>query len=252
MAIDIEKAREHFMRSQFILNDIDEDRKIVKGSSSEKQQKEKLKKIYLEWEKLEQQYMEYNLQMLQSNDRISTANSIPSASRRPSIGMGSIRSASSQHRPASASPQHRPASALSQHQPINTTTRIGKVYFMNSPPPEFKHSSRTDRTIRRGTFHIQQLLFMYKVFTRSTTKTTYLHVYGITSERNIYLRIKREYFDEVVDLELATLIFESSEDTHALLLQSDVDAVDLGYAVENVIQHSQITSFNPSSHYWYR
>ena len=220
MAIDIEKAREHFMRSQYILNDIDEDRKMLKGSVSEKEQREKMKKIYLAWEELEQQYMEYNLQILQSSDRISTANSIPS--RRPSIGSREKKTASQQQR---------------QENMLFPKSRIGKVFFMFSPPPEFKHSPRTDRTVRKGTFHIQQLLYMYKVFTRSSTKTTYLHVYGITSERNVYLRIKREFFDEVVDLELAALIFESSEDTHALLQSdADADAVDLGYAVENVIR----------------
>ena len=222
MAIDIEKAREHFMRSQYILNDIDEDRKMLKGSVSEKEQREKMKKIYLAWEELEQQYMEYNLQILQSSDRISTANSIPS--RRPSIGSREKKTASQQQR---------------QENMLFPKSRIGKVFFMFSPPPEFKHSPRTDRTVRKGTFHIQQLLYMYKVFTRSSTKTTYLHVYGITSERNVYLRIKREFFDEVVDLELAALIFESSEDTHALLqsdADADADAVDLGYAVENVIR----------------
>ena len=181
-----------------------------------------MKKIYLAWEELEQQYMEYNLQILQSSDRISTANSIPS--RRPSIGSREKKTASQQQR---------------QENMLFPKSRIGKVFFMFSPPPEFKHSPRTDRTVRKGTFHIQQLLYMYKVFTRSSTKTTYLHVYGITSERNVYLRIKREFFDEVVDLELAALIFESSEDTHALLqsdADADADAVDLGYAVENVIR----------------
>ena len=238
MAIDIEKAREHFMRSQFILNDIDEDRIVPKGSLSEKEQKQKMKKIYLEWEKLEQQYMDYNLQILQHES--STRN----PSRRPSMGVGSVRSSSSSgERKKAVSPQQRQDN-------ISPTPRIGKVYFVSSPPPEFEHSKRTDRSIRRGSFHIQQLLYMYRVFTRTPTKTTYLHVYGITSERNVYLRINREYFDEVTDLELASLIFESPEDNHDLL-KPDADASEVGYTIENVMlqtrtnTHTFNTIYNP-------
>ena len=115
--IDIEKARDFFLLSQYILNDLDKD-----GKSSilpEEEVNNKLKIIYSEWSRLEQQYMEYSLQVLQHQDRISTANSSPSHS------------------------------LTSNHFQQLLPAMIDHVYIL-SLPIDFKYVSRTDGKLCKG------------------------------------------------------------------------------------------------------
>jgi hypothetical protein len=80
--------------------------------------------------------------------------------------------------------------------------------FVISPNSEFEYQPGTDGARTRGSFHFLDQLHVFSVFTRPSTASTYLSVYGITSERTVRLRIRRDRFDPVGDLEIATLFFE--------------------------------------------
>ena len=80
--------------------------------------------------------------------------------------------------------------------------------FVISPQSEFEYVSDTDGARSRGSFHFLDQLYIFSAFTRPSTASTYLSVYGITSERTVRLCIKRARFDPEADLEIATLFFE--------------------------------------------
>ena len=200
MAIDIEKAREHFLLSQYLLNDLDKDGK--NSIIPEEEVNSKLKIIYAEWSRLEQQYMDYSLQVLQHQDRISTANSSPSQTM-------------SNH--------------FQQHHPA----LIDNVYILTLPI-EFKYSFVTDGKLCKGSLRIQQSLCVYQAFTRLTTKLTYLHLYGITSERSIYLCINRNHFEKETDLEVAALFYEPSPISSSSKDNPFVDVHPEGYSINSV------------------
>ena len=75
---------------------------------------------------------------------------------------------------------------------------------------EFEYVAATDGRVHAGSLIAADLLYLYRAFSRPATCTTYLTVFGVSSERTVRFRIPREQFVPEEDLKAATSFLEAN------------------------------------------
>lgn len=185
--IDLVKAKEEYFRVRYV--EFDAKGIGQQGESNERSQA-KLHRLTEEWTLLENGY-------IANNERVSGLSK--------STPKGVVQSG--YNSPAQSKSDATPTRKGTGEEEANI--RIGEVYIMTHNAA-FDFVPTTDVRLMRGTLLFMDLLYMFRVFTRETTSTTYLHVYGVSTERSVRLRIQRNSFDPEGDLGIATLFLEPS------------------------------------------
>ena len=193
MSHDLAKLKQEFFQKHY----------VEQSGESNETAPEKLKRLQKEWLLLEKEYLAQNAaQENQTPLKVEGANSWQSQEKFSTPNRDGVQP---------GTPTTRNAQPSKNFERSGDDLRVDEVTLI-SHNEEFDWIPSTDGELRKGSFHFMDGLYLFSVFSRHTTETTYLHVYGVTSERNVRLRIKRARFDMVADLEIASLFFEPPPD----------------------------------------
>ena len=112
--------------------------------------------------------------------------------------------------------------------------KVSEVHMLTKNR-EFEHAAATDGEVRAGSMVVADLLYLYRAFSRPSTRSTYLTVFGVSSERTVRFRIPREQFVPEEDIKAATsfLVADSGD--------NDNDDDDDGPAGKNTSATSALT-----------
>ena len=225
MSYDLAKLKQDFFQKHYVEQS---------GESNEKAP-EKLKRLQQDWMLLEKEYLAQNAALSKENQtplKVEGANSWQSQEKFSTPNREGV--------VQPGSPTTRNAQPSKNFERTGDDLRIDEVTLIGHNE-EFDWVASTDGELKKGSFHFMDGLFLFSVFSRNTTETTYLHVYGVSSERNVRLRIKRGHFDAVADLEIASLFFEpppeEAKDSFASSwgnIFEENASLERGYPVEKV------------------
>ena len=191
MAYDLAKLKQEFFQKHY----------VEQSGESHETAPEKLKRLQQEWMLLEKDYLNQN-NALATPLKVEGANSWQSQEKFSTPNRDGVQP---------GTPATRNATPSKNFERTGDDLRVDEVTLI-SHNEEFDWVSSTDGELKKGSFHFMDGLYLFSVFSRSTTETTYLHVYGVSSERSVRLRIKRGHFDATADLEIASLFYEPPPD----------------------------------------
>ena len=102
-----------------------------------------------------------------------------------------------------AKPTQRTAADKCMIQRKYDRAKVSEVHMLTKNR-EFEHAAATDGVVRAGSMVVADLLYLYRAFSRPSTRTTYLTVFGVSSERTVRFRIPREQFVSEEDIKAVT------------------------------------------------